>query len=98
MIHSQLRAVSKLSILVLAACFLLPWPQLLSAEKDLPDHLITSPVEPDPRWFRNQFGPSSRPVSSLEPLVVDSHVRCRRKLHPNRPVREQFRLHKLGLG
>ena len=40
MIHSQLRAVSRLLVLVLAACFLLPWPQLLSAEKDLPDHLI----------------------------------------------------------
>lgn len=39
MIRSQLRAVPKLSVLVFAACFLLPWRQLLSAEKDLPGYL-----------------------------------------------------------
>ena len=30
------------------------------------------------------------PLSPLEPLVVDTHVRCRLQVDSNRPVREQF--------
>jgi hypothetical protein len=42
------------------------------------------------RWLRNQLGPATRSLPSLEPLVVDADVRRRVQMDPHRPVRKQL--------
>src|SRR5215831_17260278 len=85
-------------ILSLLCVNILTIPSLLAAQtKTLPEKVPPKRTSQMEDGFGTKSDLSPRPLHSLEPLVVDANVRRRLQVDPYRPVREQFRLHQLGL-